>query len=75
MDKDECTSRPRCHKVGADHGFPDTGRRDEDTDSVFQECPSSLLLDDSQLALETEVEPLALLTLIIDDQATAGAAE
>jgi hypothetical protein len=34
-----------------------------------------LLLDDSQLALETEVEPLALLALIIDDQATAGAAE
>jgi hypothetical protein len=32
-------------------------------------------LDGSQLALETEVEPLALLTSIIDDQATAGAVE
>jgi hypothetical protein len=75
MDKDECTSGPRCHKVGADHGFPDTGRRNEDTDRVLQERPSSLHLDGSQLAPETEVEPLALLTSIIDDQATAGAVE
>jgi hypothetical protein len=75
MDKDECTSGPRCHKVGADHGFPDTGRRNEDTDSVLQERPSSPFLDGSQLTPEMEVEPLALLTSIIDDQATAGAVE
>ena len=69
--EDEGAAAPLGDEVRSQDGLADSGRRDEDADVFLEENLRCLLLDRRERALESNVQGLAPVTLIADDERDA----
>ena len=71
MHEDEGAAASLRDQVGAEDRLADPGRRDEDPDVFLKEDLRGLLLDRRERALESNLQGLAPVTLIADDERDA----